>query len=531
MGEFKIILRHSVIYGIANILPRMIGVVMIPIYTNLLKTDQYGTIEILENCRTVASIIVGMGLAAGFMRFYSEDKREQAQETVISTAILFTTFFALLVTIVGVCFSADLSLLVLGNKGYAEPFTVIMFVMLFSSMIELPLVVVRAREKSTSFLVICVGQFFLAFLLNVLFVVILRLGVGGWLLSSLWTSVITCTYLVVSTLYSVQKIRFSIALLKRMFAYSLPLIPASLAMFWIHNGDRFILRASHGLDEVGIYSLGYRFAMMVPLLVGQPFFLIWSVRMYDLFEKPGGEKVYARYFTYFISAVLLIWVGMSVTIKDVIHYVSEAKYHAAYKIVPLVAMGYALREFSDFFKGVLLITRRTSLIGWSTLLAAVVSTVLYFVLIPRYGNWGAALATFFTFFTMALFMFIASRRIRKVPFEFRRVGVMLGLSLVIVGVLTNIDLGHPLVNLLVKGSLSLCFFPLLYFLGFFPPRREGHDRSRRDGGLDLPPAEAARLIRHRSEFRSDDRGDPVPVAINDRGAASAPTDRRAVDFP
>ena len=136
--------------------------------------------------------------------------------------------------------------------------------------------------------------------------------------------------------------------------------------------------------------------------IGQPFFLIWSVRMFDVFEQTGGAKIYARAFTYFASVTIMFWLFLSATIKDVIQIMTDTPFHSAFCIVPLVALGYVLREFSDFFKGVLLIKQRTSYIGYFTLFTAVVATVLYVILIPRYDVWGAAWATFATFAIMAL---------------------------------------------------------------------------------------------------------------------------------
>jgi O-antigen/teichoic acid export membrane protein len=473
MNEFQRILKHSFIYGLGNILSKLIGFILIPVYTNILTPDEYGEIALLQNTMNIIQIIVGLGLAVAFLRFYSEDKSTEARETVISTSMLFTVAFALMVTALGVLFATDISFLVMQNRGYAQPFTVMMFVLLFSSIIEIPLVILRAREKSIVFIMVCLAQLLLGLFFNILFIVILRAGVAGWLLSALWTSVIICSYVVISTLTSVRKIRFSFPLLKRMLVYTLPLIPASLAMFWIHNGDKYILKYYFEIGEVGIYSLGYQFAFMITLLVGQPFFMIWSVRMYDVFEQDGGDRIYARTFTYFAAVILTCWLCLAATIKEVIYMMSPPSYHRAYMIVHIVAMGYVLREFSDFFKGVLLIKRRTSFIGVTTLFSAFVATVFYLLLIPPYGILGAAWATFITFFTMAGCIFLASLRVHRVPWEYKRLTIMGALSISILITFKYISLPTLFANMAVKGALALSFIPLLYLGGFFSDEEKG----------------------------------------------------------
>ena len=116
--------------------------------------------------------------------------------------------------------------------------------------------------------------------------------------------------------------------------------------------------------------------------------------------------------------------------------------------------------------------RRILLIGFGvllalTLIAAVVCTVLYLVLIPPFGKNGAAWATLFTFATMAGCMFLASRHVHRVPYEFGRLAVMVLLAAVFFVGLTRFSLGNTYLNVVVKGGLSLAFYPILYLFGFF----------------------------------------------------------------
>ncbi len=480
-SEFKNIFKHSFVYGVGSILTKLVGFVMIPVYCNtkFLKPEELGLMEILDNTINIISLIAGMGLCTAILRFYSEDKRRVARETLISTAVLVTALATGIAALLGIIFSTELSFLLMKTRGYGHPFTVMMFILFFSCLVELPKVVLRAKERSTTFILVCIGQLFLACALNIFFIVVLRRGIAGWLLGTLWTSVITCSYLVVTTLGDVRKIRFSFSLLKRMLPYSLPLIPSSLAMAWIHIGDRFILiRGEDGASDTGIYGLGYRFAMMIVFLIAQPFFLAWSVRMFDVFEGKDGPRAYARIFTYFVSVMFMAWLFLSVVVEDVISIMTDDVYHTAHLIVPLIALGYVLREFSDFFRGVLLIKRRTSFIGIWVAIVAVIAAVLYLVLIPKYRQLGAMWATFITFAVMAGGMFIVSQRVHKVPYEYKRLAVAAVVAAVMFFGLRAINMENPFLDIAVKGGLSLLYFPGLYLVGFFLPDEK---RMIRDG--------------------------------------------------
>jgi O-antigen/teichoic acid export membrane protein len=485
-SEFKLVFKQSFIYGLGNIISRMISFVMIPIYLRKFSPADYGLIELLENTMNIIGIIVGMGLASAILRFYTEDKTKEGRDRLISTVTLFTLFISIVVTVVGIVYAFELSSLIFDRTNYSHPFKVMMFIFFFNSVIEVPMVLIRAKEKTKTFITVNIARFILACTLNILFIVVLNRGVGGWLLSSLWTSIIICSYLVVTTLASVQKISFSFSILRRMAPYALPLIPASLAMFWVHNGDRYVLahvfEGQLGMDYVGIYSLGYKFAFLITSLVSQPFFMAWNVRMFYIWEQEGGDRLYARFFTYFVSFIIMCWLVLSVVIKDTILLLcpeDKPGFQSAYLIVALVAFGYLLRECSDFFKGVLLIKKRTSFIGYYTVLTAIISTILYLVLIPRYDIWGAAWATFITFALMMLLMFAASYRVHKVPYEFKRILVLLVLAFAMFQGLGLFELEHRYYNVLLKGSLCLAFYPILYFIGFFT----AEEKSRIDQAL------------------------------------------------
>jgi len=214
-SEFKNIFKHSFVYGVGSILTKLVGFVMIPIYCNtkFLKPEELGLMEILDNTINIISLIAGMGLCTAILRFYSEDKRKVAREILISTTVLVTALATGIAALLGIIFSTELSFLLMKTRGYGHPFTVMMFILFFSCLVELPKVVLRAKERSTIFIIVCIGQLILACALNIFFIVVLRRGIAGWLLGTLWTSVITCSYLVVTTLGDVRKIRFSFSLL------------------------------------------------------------------------------------------------------------------------------------------------------------------------------------------------------------------------------------------------------------------------------------------------------------------------------
>jgi O-antigen/teichoic acid export membrane protein len=228
---------------------------------------------------------------------------------------------------------------------------------------------------------------------------------------------------------------------------------------------------------VGIYSLGYKFAMMLSFLIGQPFFLIWSTRHYQVIDEEDGERIYARIGTYLAMILIFAALGLSLVIPAVMQIVPSEKYLTAHLVVPIIVLGYVFRELSDFFRGILFITKRTTLVGLTVALTAVVSTLLYGVLIPRYSLIGAAVATLITLAFMAGCMLFLAQRQRRIPYEFGRIGLLFFTGFSLYFLFRSVVIADPYADLVCKTLASFLFFPVLYVMGFFNAREKRRMRE------------------------------------------------------
>jgi len=471
VGEMKKLLKHSAVYGVGNILSKLIGMALMPVYTRYLSPQDYGIIELLNLTLNLITIIVGMGLSSAVLRFYFNTDSEKERNSIVSTAILFVSGFAITIVLITLYFDEELTLLLFKNKGLTVYFDLMIITFFFSGLIEIPLVLLRAQERSGTFTVVIILRLILALSLNIYFIVIAEWGVKGFLVSSLTTSVTISLILVITTL-SRSPVTFSYKHLKTMVIFSLPLIPSALGMFWINFGDRFFLKQFYTDWHVGIYSLGYMFAMMISQLVGQPFFLIWSTRMYEIIRMKDGKRIYAKFCTYLAVIISFAGLGLSLTIPDVMKIVPSEQFYGAHVVVPIIALGYMFREISDFFRGALFIAKRTVYVGLTLFLTSIVCTLMYFILIPHFAMMGAAVSTLITFAFMAFTMLYFGQKVMPIPYEYRRLITAFLLAFGLYLVFHKIELANPWARLCLMTGISFLYVPLLYWLGFFSDREK-----------------------------------------------------------
>jgi O-antigen/teichoic acid export membrane protein len=464
--EVKSVSKHFLVYGVGNALSKIAGFLLIPVYTHYLATSEYGTLELLELTTYVAGMFLAIGISESVMRFYYDSQELKKRHEVVSTALVWIWGISFFGVVWLLLFSPGISLLVFNTNDNAGLFRLIFLSMTFGLASEIPLAFIRAQQKSVLFTTISVGRLIVNVGLNVLFIVGFGWGIRGIIFGGLITHALTSTFLSVYV-FKQTGFFFSSAKLKNMIKYGIPYIPGGLGMFIIHFVDRFLLQRFTSLSNVGIYSLGYKFGMILNPLVNDPFFSIWKPKMFELAEREDAKKIYSVMFTYFLFIEVFLALGISILIKDVLVIISSPGYHSAYKVVPLILLSYIL--WGAYFQvqiGILL-KKKTRYIAYVVAASAAVSLALNFLLIPRIGIWGAALSTSASFGVTTVLTYVISNRIYPVKYEFNRIFKLLALAVVLYLVSLGVNTNSLLSSLIVKSILVLSFPFCLLLLRFY----------------------------------------------------------------
>lgn len=467
--EIKSVGKHFLLYGLGNILNRIVSFILIPVYTHYLTTGEYGTLELLELTTYIAGMFLALGISQSVMRFYYDSEEPKKRREVVSTALL--SIWAISLGGIGwfILFSPGISSLVFKTVSNAGLFRLIFLTMAFSLANEIPLSFIRAQQKSLLFTAISVSRLTLSLGLNILFIVGFGWGIRGIILSGVINQGIASIFLSAYTLKQTG-ISFSWVSLKEMMNYGLPYIPGGLGMFVLNFADRFFLQRFTSLSEVGIYSLGYKFGMVINPLVTDPFFSIWRPKMFEFAKREDAKDIYSVMLTYFLFLEIFLALGISVLIKDVLVIISSPEYRSAYKVVPLILLSYILWGGYFHMQVGILLEKKTKNIAYIVIISALSNLLLNYLLIRWIGMWGAALATLTSFGIMFLLNYVISSRIYYVRYEFGRIFKLLALAVVLYLVSLGIHTNSLFTSLLLKTFLALSFPFLLFFLQFYSPK-------------------------------------------------------------
>ncbi len=466
--ESKLLSKHTLIYGLGNVFNRVVGFLMIPIYTRFLSPTDYGILEIVTLTTQIIALVASAGVTQGIVRFYFEYESEKDKNEVMSTSIIAFSIVSLIVLIPVLCFSSSLAELLLDSSDQRNLFMVSIGTIWFASLSQIGFYYLRILKQSSRFMIYSVAKLVLALSLNIYFIVVLDTGVIGVLYSTL-ISAAGITLFLTFPIFKQTGLRFSKKKFKELLKFGLPIIPASIGNLVILVSDKFFLRFMVSLADTGLYSLAARFAVIPGYFIVYPFMQIWEVRRLEIYKQPNSEQIMGQVFTYFCLLISFVGLGISVLSRDAIEIMADPKFWDAYKAIPVLVLAQIILSFFQHFNLGILITKKTKLFTYIDVTNGFFNLIFNYILIKQFGMMGAAYATLTSYSLRVIMVYMVSIRFYRIYFEVSRVMKIFFTAGVIYWAGLMIHGQNLYMNLAFKTSLLILFPVILVMIRFFRP--------------------------------------------------------------
>ncbi len=464
--ETSLLLKHSSIYGMAPIIGRVVSFFMIPLYTSYITPTEYGIMELVHVVVSLLHTVIGMGIVSGIAVFYFETNDQKERNTDVSTAFLGLGGLALATIAVLMFFSSTLAELVLDSADLAKYFYVSFAAMGFGVLNDINTNYFRINKNSKTVVIISLSTLIVNVSLNIFFLVYLEMGVWGIFLSTIIVS--SANLLIVSPIIF-RKIGFNISydIMKKLLKFGLPLIPSNLASYLVVASDRLFIKQYVSIAETGLYSLGYKFGVLVNNFVTTPFNQIWGPRRLEMFKKGRSEEIFCRIFTYYTFVLILGGLVISVLSRDIVHVMAAEAYWDSYKIIPLITLAHIVFSFFYHFNIGIMVEKKTKYFAYINVINAIVNLALNFILIKKYGVWGAGFATLISYTLRTSLCYYFSNKLHKIHVEWGRVLILIGGGIGFYYAIDLIYIPSVILSAIVRTILALTFPVILYLFGFF----------------------------------------------------------------
>jgi len=470
-AELKRLSKHISIYGLSNIIARSLSFLLLPLHTNLLNTTyQYGEAVLIFAYIGLANVIFLHGMDMGFLRFYLLKEAGFTHKNVFSTALLSVSSVSFILSILTFIYAGSISELFFGSPNNSVIIQWTAGILLFDSLARIPMLVLRAEERSVSFMFFSILNVVITLSLNIYFVPIR--GVEGIFIANFAASGIMVLVLL-PIIFSHISSKISSKVYTELLSFGLPYIVPGLSVISMDLIDRFIIKIFHGEGMVGIYGAGYKMAMVMALAVGA-FRFAWHPFFLSIATKDDAKKIYARVLSYYVLASGWIYLTFSFFAGDLATlplpftdgYLIDSKYWDGVTIVPIVMLAYVFYGvYVNFIVGIYL-KKKSKYLLFVTGFSALANVGLNFLLIPKYGMAGAASATVIAYAIMSLTLIVVTRRFYPVNYEYKRLAHVVSIISIMFVIVFIIPGGG---SVYVRGGLVFFYPFVIYFTGFFKP--------------------------------------------------------------
>jgi O-antigen/teichoic acid export membrane protein len=467
-GYLRRLATTGAAYTAASIFSKVIAVALLPLYTRYLSKADYGAAEVLFAAVVSISIVVRFGLIEAILRFYYRDDENPAAVVKSSFAGLF--WLSTLGALVLLPFAGPISEALLPEPhklGASAPELVRIAIggLWVLTMWEFMLTLFRLEERARAYFLTTILNVLAAIALTVVLVVGFEEGARGLLIGSYGAG---AAFLVV--LIALQRrrlsLRFDRGLMRRLFRFGLPTMPAEVSLYLLNFVDRLIITRSLGLAEAGLYSLAAKFAQAVNVLV-RGFQLAWPPLAYSIRDDDEARRAYAVIVTLFVAGCAWVVAGMWLFSRWIVRALAAPKFFESYEAIGLISTAVTLYALYLVLVVILGRTGRTEFNFPAAIGALVANVVLNLLLVPQLEIVGAGLALVASYLVVLALMYVFTQRLFPVPYEWGRLLRVTLTVAVLVGVGELLVPTSGALGLLVRALLFAAYPLVLLATGFF----------------------------------------------------------------
>ena len=404
----KYLIKNTVIFSIGNFSTKLISFFLVPLYTYVLTTEEYGTVDLIFTIGAVISPFLMFNIHEAIKR-YSLDKN--ANHKAILTIAFIMIFFGHLIGLLMVPIIGRIRMF----DGYAVE---IYFYILAMTSNYVFIEYLRGIEKMKSYTVCNIVASLTIAVLNIVFLRFFRWGIQGYFLSyivayygsGVLAIILGKQYLIFRNWILDKK------LFEEMIRFSLPLIPNSL-LWWITNSsDRIMVTFFEGAAANGVYAISCKIPTILSTICNI-FFQAWQFTAVKVSEDDDNSNYTNQVFDAYLRFVILMSSGLLIMLKPITKIYVSPDFYASWRYTPFLILGFGFSSMATFVGTSYYVVKDMRGNMFSALSGAIINIVLNIVLIPQIGIQGAAIATCVSYIVVFVYRWIDTCKYLKIELK------------------------------------------------------------------------------------------------------------------
>jgi O-antigen/teichoic acid export membrane protein len=400
--------KNSILYTLGSMMTPLIGLIMLPVYTNYLTPSEYGIMTTIQTLMGMLQLILLLSLHGAITRFFYDflnepEKQREYLGSIFTFVVLFSSILSTLLlslkTIIGN---------ILFEQIPVDPYFIYLVGLAWvSSLSALSMALFRAQEKAGQFILINIVKAF--FIASITAYLIISKGLGPDI--ALMVQLLV-TLIIVVISFGIQRkylrITINLSYVKQSLLFSIPLLPHVASGWIISSSDRVILEKFVDISNLGIYSLAVQVSMVLALFYTSVNNAL--VPRYTKLRKEGNEVKADRLLKMFgviVTAFGIISIPFAML---AIKFFTSSQYSEAFMLTPLLLIGQIIKGYYFIPVAKLFYVKKTRAIASSSTVAAIVSILVNLLAIPIIGIYGAIVSATLSEVCRYLLIYRASKK-------------------------------------------------------------------------------------------------------------------------
>ena len=426
MGKLKYLSKNIALFSISNFVSKILVFLLVPFYTNVLTTYEYGIADVIQVTLLLLVPMVTLNIGEAALRFGVEEVNNR--KNIYLVGIKYVLRASIIVAFICFAIRGVLSVKeiarfsassILGIRINEIKWYLTLFAVLFAAnaLYEFLILYFQGAELVETIVIGSVSCTLITICSNLFFLLALKTGLNGYIYSQIIAFSLASLIMISvgkkrvnATLNSGENLDNTLNILpadnvneleKRMLEYSRPMIAYSTAS-WVNNAiDRYFVLYLCGATINGIYGVAYKIPAI--LMVFQRIFAqAWQLSATKAHGEEDSDVFYSDMYKVYNSFMVIGCAALVLLVKPVAAFLFRKDFYEAWKLVPPLLISVIFGALTGFLGSICLAHKDSKSMGKATSIGAFFNIVLNLILIPYFQAMGAAVATGISYFTMCM---------------------------------------------------------------------------------------------------------------------------------
>lgn len=386
MSKYKELAKNTGIFALANFSSKILIFLLVPIYTRVLTTTEYGFYDLVYTTIQLFVPILTLNISEAVMRFLMKDG--VSKKSVFSIAVLDifigSIAFALLLLVNNLFSLSDLI-----SQYSIYIFVIFVFYTLNNFLIQFS----KGIDKIGVTAISGVISTAVMLAMNVILLVVFDWGLLGFFIANVCGYVIPCIYIVSRLrLWELFEIKIDKKLQWEMVYYALPLV-LNILSWWVNNtSDRYIVTAIVGIQASAIISVAYKIPQILST-ISAIFIQSWQISAIKIQEDKSDTTFVSNMLLYYNALLLIIASGIILFVKPISNILFGISFYSAWELVPFLIISSLFNAISGCIGAIMGAKMDTHNIAKSALVGMITNIILNIVLTFLMGPQGITIST------------------------------------------------------------------------------------------------------------------------------------------